>query len=133
MADRATGKNQFVTFNNVIIPITKVGVKINRKLADTTDSGDYYTTPDMLFPTQIPVSAPLELSIEGRFRYSSTPGFITAAQTSLTNIPCQVSITNGSQLAAGNFDLSDFEYDGPYDDVVTFTATLKSNGPWTPL
>ena len=116
-----------------MIPITKVGMKFNRKLADTTDSGDYYTTPDMIYPTQIPVSTPLELSIEGRFRYSSTPGFITAASTSLTLIPAQLSIANGSQLVAGLFDLQDFEYDGPYDDVVTFTATLKSNGQWTPL
>lgn len=133
MADRVTGKNQFLVFNSQTIALTKVGVKINRKLADTTDSGDYSTSPDMIFPTQIPVSAPLTLSVEGRFRFSSTPGFITAAQTSLTNIPAQVWINQGSQLVAGNFDLQDFEYDGPFDDTVTFTATLLSNGQWTPL
>jgi hypothetical protein len=133
MADRTTGKNQFFLFNNVQIPITKVSAKIPRVLADTTDSGDYQQQPDMLFPTQIPVSAPLNLSIEGRYRFSSTPGLISAAQTSLSMIPAQVAINSGSTLVSGYFDLEDFEYDGPYDDTVTFTATLKSNGMWTPL
>jgi hypothetical protein len=132
MADRTTGKQQSFTFNSQTIPITKCSPKITRVLADTTDSGDYSTTPDMIFPTQIPVSAPLELAIEGRFRFSSTPGLIAAAQTSLTNIPCAVSVNQGSELFHGNFDLSDFSYDGPYDDTVTYTATLKSNGQWTP-
>lgn len=133
MADRTTGKNSFLLFNNVQIPITKTTPKVTRKLADTTDSGDYQQTPDMIFPTQIPVSAPLELAIEGRYRFSSTPGFLIAAQTSLTNIPCQIGLISGQPTFAGNFDLSDFQYDGPYDDTVTFTATLVSNGIWTPL
>jgi hypothetical protein len=65
MADRTTGKQQSFTFNSQTIPITKCSPKITRKLADTTDSGDYVTSPDMIFPTQIPVSCPLELAIEG--------------------------------------------------------------------
>jgi hypothetical protein len=132
MSDRITGKQQSFAFSGSAIPITKCSPKITRKLADTTDSGDYVTSPDMIFPTQIPVSCPLELAIEGRFRFSSTPGLIAAAATSLTNIPAAVNVTPGSELFHGNFDLSDFSYDGPYDDTVTYTATLKSNGQWTP-
>jgi hypothetical protein len=132
MADRLTGKASFINFGGSLLGITKATPKVNRKLADTTDSGDYFQSPDMLFPTQIPVSAPLELAIEGRYRFSSTPSIVALLGTSATDIPIVIGLNLAAVWGHGVFDISDFETDIPVDDVVTFTCTAKSNGQWTP-
>ena len=59
--DRLTGKQSFFTFNGVTVPIVKVTPKVNRKLADSTDSGDYNGSQDMLATTQIPSASPLNM------------------------------------------------------------------------
>jgi hypothetical protein len=133
MADRESGKASYLTINSVQIPITKTTPKVDRKCADTTDSGDYQSTQDMLFPTQVPVSVGTEIAVEGRFRKSSTPAAIIAQlYTSATNIPCVLGIDSGTIWGHGNVDITDYQQDNPVDDVITFTCTLKSNGVWTP-
>lgn len=134
MADRLTGKASYFQFNSFTIPITKFTPKVTRKLADITDSSDYNSTNDMIYPTQIPVSTMVEGSIEGRFHKSVIPTAILAVLwTSITLIP----IVFGLDLAPtvyghGYFDISDFTTDVPVDDVVTYTANVKSNGIFTP-
>jgi hypothetical protein len=135
MADRLTGKASYFLLGSAAtqIPITKATPKVTRKLADTTDSGDYQSTPDMIFPTQIPVSAPLEMAIEGRYRFSSTPSAIVALlATSATNIPVVLGLNSGAIWGHGNFDISDFQSDIPFDDTVTYTCNIRSNGQWVP-
>jgi hypothetical protein len=131
MSDRLTGKASYINFGGALLGITKATPKVNRKLADTTDSGDYLSTPDMLFPTQIPVSAPLELAIEGRYRFSSTPAVVSLLATSATQIPIVIGLSSQAIWGHGNFDISDFDTGIPVDDVVTFTCNAKSNGLWT--
>ena len=134
MADRLSGKSAYLTFNGYTLPFKKLSQKVTRKCADSTDSGDYYTQNDMLFPTQIPVSVKTEQTIEGTFRFSSTPqAVVTALYTSLTNIPAQFGLNASGQLGTGNVDITDFSCDAPVDDIVTWTATMTSNGQWTPL
>lgn len=133
MADRLTGKASYLNLNGTLIAITKATPKVNRVCKDDTDSGDYNSTNDMIGPTQIPVSTQVVLSVEGRYRFSTTPSAIVALLfTSATNIPCVLGLNSGTVWGHGNVDVTDFETDVPYDDVVTFTATLTSNGLWTP-
>jgi hypothetical protein len=133
MADRLTGKASYLNFNGTQLPITKTTPKVNRVCKDDTDSGDYVSSPDMIFPTQIPVSTQVVLSVEGRYRFSTTPSAVVALLfTSATAIPCVLGLNSGTVWGHGNVDVTDFQTDIPYDDVVTWTATLTSNGQWTP-
>lgn len=132
MADRLTGKASYFIFGITTIPITKTTGKIIRKLADSTDSGDYYSTPDMIGPTQIPVSVRVELSIEGRYRKSSTPSAIVANLfTDITQVPMVLGMDAGTIWGHGLADISDFQTDQPVEDTVTFTCNVVSYGLWT--
>ena len=132
MSDRLTGKASYLSFNGVLIGITKTSPKVNRVCQDVTDSGDYNSTADMIGPTQIPVSTQVVLSVEGRYRKSSTPSAIIAQLfTSATQIPCVLGLDSGTIWGHGYVDITDFQTDVPYDDVVTFTCTLTRNGLWT--
>lgn len=133
MADRLTGKASAFSFGGALFAITKATPKITRKLADTTDSGDYNSTNDMIYPTQLPVSAAVELSIEGRYRKSSVPsGIVATLFTGVFAVPVQLALDAGSLFGHGNFDISDFQADIPVEDTVTFTCTMKSAGQFTP-
>jgi hypothetical protein len=133
MADRLTGKASYFLFNGNQVPITKVTPKVTRKLADTTDSGDYVSTADMLFPTQLPVSVGTEFAIEGRYRKSSTPaGLVATLYTDATSVTALFGMDAGTIWGHGSFDISDFQTDSPVDDTVTFTCSMKSNGQFFP-
>jgi len=131
--DRITGKSGSFTFNGISIPITKWSARTTKKLADITDNADYNLNTDLMWPTQLPVNAVLDVSVEGRFRLSVTPADLLAPlYTGLTAIPVTLALTTSQIYGHGNFDLSDFSCDLPVDDTVTFTCSLKSNGIFTP-
>lgn len=132
--DRMTGKQSYFVFNSYTIPITKTTAKTMRKLADVTDNADYDGSSDLLWPTQLPVSAPVEISVEGRFRKSVVPsGIISLLYTGATAVRTVLGLDSGLLFGSGNFDISDFQTDTPVDDTVTFTATFRSNGRFSPL
>lgn len=134
MPDRFTGKQSYFLINGYTVPITKATPKTTRKLADVTDNGDYDTPSDLLWPTQLPVMAPVEMTIEGRFRKSSTPAaIISLLYTGATAVPTRLGMDASTVYGSGNFDISDFSSDMPVDDVVTFTCTVRSNGKFTPF
>jgi hypothetical protein len=131
--DRIAGNQSSFTLNGTVIPITKYTPKVNRKLADTTDTGDYDATSTLIANSQVPVSYHLELNVEGKFRKSVTPtALIAELFTGATAIPVVLTLAQGVLFGHGNFDLSDFSCDVPAEDTVTFSCTLKSNGPFTP-
>lgn len=132
--DRLSGKASSFTFNGVPIPITKFTPKVVRGMADSTDSGDYSATQDMLCKTQIPVTYQVEASVEGRFRKSITPSaFIANAMTSATQIPITLGLDASPTIwGHGVCDIFNFQTDVPVDDIVTFTCDVKSWGAFTP-
>jgi hypothetical protein len=133
MSDRLTGKASYFSFNGFTIPITKVTPKVTRALPNTTDNGDYNSTADMIFPTQIPCSVATEYAIEGRYRKSSTPSAIVALlYTGATAIPATFGMDASTVWGHGFFDISDFQTDAPVEDTVTFTCTMISNGQFFP-
>ncbi len=132
-SDRITGKQSYFVINGFTVPITKYTPKTNRKLADITDNGDYDLNTDLMYPTQLPVNAVTECSVEGRYRKSSTPAAIIALLYSgAYAIFTTLGLDAGTLYGTGNFDISDFQIDVPVDDTVTFTCNIKSNGKFTP-
>jgi hypothetical protein len=132
-ADRIVGNQSYLTFNGSNIYITKLSPKIVRKLADSTDNGDYNSGQGMIANTQIPVSYYMEGAIEGRFRLSTTPSaFLANAVTNITQIPIVIGLGLSTVWGHGLCDISDFADDIPVEDIVTFTANVKSWGMWTP-
>lgn len=131
--DRTTGKASYFVFNGVNIPITKYTPKTTRNLPDSTDSGDYNSNTDLICHTRIPVSVDMELSVEGRYRFSVTPsGIMSVLFTGINALPVQLGIDAGHLFGHGLFDLGDFSCDVPIEDIVTFSCTLKLNGIFTP-
>ena len=109
MADRLTGKASYLNFNGTQLPITKTTPKVNRVCKDDTDSGDYVTSPDMIFPTQIPVSTQVVLSVEGRYRFSTTPSAVVACCSLPRRRFPASGLNSGTVWGHGNVDLSDFQ------------------------
>lgn len=133
MADRLTGKASYIVYNSNVLSITSYTPTTDRALADTTDNGDYNATADMIFPTQLPVSAKTTIEVEGRFRKSQTPAVLLAnLYTGVSAVPVVLGLDAGTLYGHGNFDISNFKTSVPVEDTVTFTCTLQSNGQFTP-
>ncbi len=131
--DRRSGKACYFTFGGLDIPIVKMTPKVTRKLGDTTDNGDYDEDQNMVATTQIPCTYTNEATIEGRFRVSTTPSsWLTRLFTGASNIDIVFGIDNDNIWGSGAFDISDFSTDIPVDDIVNYTATVRSNGIMTP-
>ena len=132
--DRTSGKASFWIFNTVQIPITKQDVSYTREMGKTTDSADYNATQDMLAHTQIPIAYQIEGSIEGRFRYSSTPGLIAFAVTSSSGFPCVLGLNSNTSAVQGHglVDIFNLKVSVPTEDICTYTADIKSWGSWVP-
>jgi hypothetical protein len=131
-ADRTTGKSSYFLWNGVQIPITKYGRKATRKIADATDSGDYNANTDIIQPVGLPVSVSTEITAEGRYRFSVTPSLDQVTYSGAYQIPVVLGRTLTNPGGHGTFDITEYNEDGPYDDMVTWTATFVSNGPFTP-
>ena len=127
-ADRIAGVAGYVVYNGATLPITKWSGAIERKLADSTDTGDYNLTANIIGPTQIPVTARVNVDVEGRFRKSATPGLIAFALSGNLSVTGTLGLDASTVFCTGNFDMSNLSVDLPVDDVVTFKCTLMSNG-----
>lgn len=132
-ADKRTGKESYFIYNGTQIPIVQVDVRVTRNLATCTDSSDYDGTADLIGPTQIPVSAVFEGTIQGRYRHSTTPkALIAKLFTGITAVPCTFGLDSNSLVGTGDFDISDYNQSMPVEDVVNFSCTVRSNGLFRP-
>lgn len=133
MADKLTGKASSFLFNGTSIPISKYSPKSTRKLADTTDSANYDAGTDLIHNSQLPASIQMELSVEGKFSKSKTnAALITQLYSGATAVPTILNLDAGTIYGHGNFDMGDFSADVPVEDTVSWTATFRSNGVFTP-
>lgn len=132
---RRTGKAGALYIQTTAIPITKVSTKFNVAFADSTDSAGYVPTTATLYKSQLPGDSQLELSIEGFWDSTETPTYITGLMKnpSAGPFPMIVNIDSTIVLCSGNFDLTDVSIDETINDanMITFSATAKSNGPFT--
>lgn len=131
---RIVGKAQTLLYGGATLYITKAAPKATRKLADTTDTGDYDAATDLVYPSQLAASVKTEFSVEGRYRKDSTPTALIAklfdgAAGALT---VAWSPTSGLSHFGGKYDLSDFSIDSQTEETVTWSGTLVSNGKINP-
>jgi hypothetical protein len=133
IADKATGKQSYFSYGGVIIPIVRVNVRVTRVVATCTDSSDYDFNADLIGPTQIPVSAICEGTIEGRYRRSTTPSVLVEQLfTGITAVPCVFGLDSQTVIGSGTFDITDYTQDNPIEDIVNFSCTVRSNGLFIP-
>jgi hypothetical protein len=130
---KITGNQSSFTFNGTVIPIVKASPKVSRTLEDDTDSSNYDSASDMLHKSQTPVSTATELAIEGRFRATTTMAqIVPLLYNSNAAVAVTLKATTSIIFGHGNFDISDFSCDFEPGKMVNYTATLKSNGVFTP-
>jgi predicted secreted protein len=130
--DRMTGKAMYLTIAGTDIPIVKADPGVSPKYGDTTDSDDYDVATDLLYPTQIQVSAPVEIAVEGRFRATKYAAIVSPMFNGGGPYAVTFGPKTGLAQFTGNYDINDYKQSTPHDDTVTWTATLKSNGKITP-
>lgn len=137
--DRISGKRGALVWAGTTIPFTKITPAVERTLGDTTDSGDYVTDQDMIGKTQVPIAYQLSLTVEGRYRLATTMAeiiedlFSSDTQILLT-ITLDTTVLSGGPFywGTGLFDVASFRSDIPVEEVVAWTAELKSWGGFTP-
>lgn len=133
IADKRTGKESYFIYDGSMIPFYRINLRVTRTVAVCTDNGDYDAQADMIGPTQIPVSAVCEGTVEGRYRASTTPKALVAQLfTGITAVPCVFGLDSQTVIGSGTFDITDYSQDAPVDDVVNFSCTLRSNGLFRP-
>lgn len=129
---KLTGKAQSLTFDGVAVYTTSVKPKTTKEYDDSTDSGDYDATSQLIHKSQLAWGIQTELAVEGKFYLSGTGATITAFLDKLYSGAAaaagSVKLDGSNTYISGNFDLTDFEADISTDKVVTFKCTLKTNG-----
>jgi hypothetical protein len=128
--DKTTGKAMALTLSGTSIKVTKISAKASPKQADSTDTGNYSATTDLVHPSQINTTLPIELSVEGYYYKTQTPTAIVSKLFDPTSGPFAVTFTVATGYAhfGGNYDISDFQIESQFDDMVNVSFTLKSNG-----
>jgi hypothetical protein len=134
MATTVTGRAGSATVNAVALAITGWSAKLNKELADSTDSNNFDPASGQLYASQVPGVISMEATIEGNFDTAgSTSTNIIAKLKSDVPIPLVLKLTQAVTFGSGNFDLSnvDVSVAVPGSTMVTFSATAKSNGIFT--
>lgn len=133
--ERISGGAQSLSIGGYSLPLNKTTPKVSPKYGDATDTSNWDDTNKVLHTSQILCAVTTELAVEGKFRKSATPTNIISKLYSGTGGPYAVvyKIDGTTQLFTGVYDITDFQIAAQADDICTFTCTLKSNGPVTPV
>jgi hypothetical protein len=130
---RITGKASYLLYKGTRLRITKYSPKMTKTHADMTDSGDYDAASDMLWETQKAVKLAASVDVEGNYNLSETPATVIAdLYSDVGAVPVVFGLTPGALYGHGLYDVTDFSTDVPVSDKVTWSATLKLNGIFTP-
>jgi hypothetical protein len=133
VADKLTGKASYVNYNGTTLYITKYSLKGSRTLVDTSDSADYDQSTDIIHASQLASKVSSDLTVEGYYHKSQTNAAVIAVlYNGAEAVPVVLGLDAGAKLGHGNFDIQDFSADVPLEDKVGWSATLKSNGKFTP-
>jgi hypothetical protein len=131
---KVAGKAGSLTYNSQTLNFSKWTAKVNRELADSTDSNDYDAVTDMLWKSQIPISNQIEVDVEGNFDLNSTDTtLLTPLFSGTAAVPVILKITPTHTFGHGNFDLGNFEVEVPVDGLVKWKGTMRSSSIFTPL
>jgi hypothetical protein len=128
------GAQATVTINGNVLYLISIETTADRKLANTTDNSSYDAGTGLLWPTQLPVQAPITFMIKGWYDQTVTGTAISNyLYTSAGPAPVVFTQATGNIYGHGNFDFSNFKQSLPVDDTVSFDLTLVSNGKFSYL
>jgi len=126
--NKISGKQKSLTFGGVRIYTTSISASVNPKFADTTDDNDYDSGTDLVYPSRVRTSAPVEFSVDGFYYKNSTPSAVVSKAFDATG-PSLVafSVATGYPHFSGYYDLSDLQVQAESTDVTKVSFKLMSN------
>jgi Predicted secreted protein len=134
MGSAKLGRTLFIKKNNVIL----AGVRA-KSFSFAGEPIDVTTDDDNGFRTLMDESGQeaLDLSVEGLVKDSvlRNAALTGSAGLMLTDITIEfpktgTQVTSGDTIS-GNFFLASYEESAPYNEGITFSASLQSSGAWT--
>ncbi|WP_422924502.1 hypothetical protein [Singulisphaera sp. PoT] len=130
---KLTGKASFFILAGDRVYLTKYSPSVDKTLADTTDGADYDPASRLIHATQQAVKVAQTLDVEGVFDVNRVPQKVIALlYSNVDAVPVQLGLDAGILFGSGLFDIENFSCDVPIDDKVTWKASFKSNGIFTP-
>lgn len=128
------GKNSHFIANGVELPFREIEFEIQRMIQENTGSRDYDPISGVLYGRNRVVKLWFTAKVSGFYDALAIPasllGWLFGGDTA---VPCSI-FQPGSVIAGrGNMDISDFRSRTPFDNIVEYTLTARSNGFWTPL
>jgi len=131
VTNKITRKAASWTYKGATIPFTSMTPSVERTMADATDSTDYDSGSDSLWPSQLEVKVGMKFKVEGRYNTSTIPSAIlTDLYTGASAAAVVIKLNPSTIFGHGNFDISNFEAKIQVDDIVTYSCDLMSNGLW---
>lgn len=126
--NKISGKQKSLTFGGVRIYTTSLSANVSPKFADTTDDADYDSGTDLVYPSRIRTSSPVEFSVEGYYYKNSTPAAVVSKMFDATG-PSLVafSVATGYPHFGGYYDGSDLQIQAETTDVTKISFKLMSN------
>lgn len=128
MATRKTGKDGRISAGGTVY-ITKWTATLKKNTAESTDTSDFDGT--RTWKAQLPVDFNVEAKIEGYYDFASGGAIITANLMNNSPLSTTLSFDRTTNFGSGNFDFTDVEIGVPRDNIITFSATIMSNGAFT--
>ncbi len=135
--NRLAGNKQELLIGTTVVHTTKCTPKVAKEMADSSDTSDYDEATDLIHKSQIPHSIQTDLDVEGFWYKQATTGTLDMmmrkcyASESVAEGTVKLDKTadgTDGQLLSGRWDVTDFEAELVTNDIVSFKATLKSNG-----
>jgi len=130
---KSTGGGGSLTVAGTSIGFNTVSPSVKKDYDDATDSTNYDTGTQIVHKTQLAVATQTTLEVEGKIDLTTVPSVVVATMYSNPGaVSCALKYNGSSTYGHGLVDITDFK--GTIDPmkVLNFTATLLSNGVWTP-
>lgn len=128
---RKTGKAGGFSLDGTAIRITSWKASFTKKLADTTDTGDYDATTNQTWDSQAPGTAGMKFDVEGVFDLDATSAALCQKLKADPTVVAVFKFTPTDSYCSCNVDLSQVDVSSPVGDKISWTAQAQSNGPVT--
>lgn len=130
---KGTGAGGSFVFNGVNIPFNSIEPDVQREMDDSSDSTNYDPVSGIVHKAQLPVSTQTTFSIEGKINLATVPAaLVVPLYGGATAVPISVNYNGTAVYGHGFGDITNFK--GTIDPmkVLTYTATVVSNGIFIP-
>lgn len=130
---KSTGGGSYLTLSGTVIPFTVVTPKASKTYDDSSDSSNYDPATGLVHLAQLAVSTQTTISIEGKIDTAIIPAAIVSQLYSNPGaVNCTIAYNATTPYGHGKVDVTEFEATIDPMKTLTFTATLLTNGVFTP-